>query len=114
MSGTIVCNHEKSIIPGATLKLTISDSESSSFPIFEYAPKKIKMSVTGSGTASKEQVALLLRKFMEIDTSSETLDETDAIAIAYCHHLQGSLPSAGNAKSRNWKDFVKKNPDKIV
>ncbi len=99
---------------GRAQGVAISAALQREIPIFEYAPKKIKMSVTGSGTASKEQVALLLRKFMEIDTSSETLDETDAIAIAYCHHLQGSLPSAGNAKSRNWKDFVKKNPDKIV
>ena len=35
-------------------------------PIFEYAPKKIKMSITGTGEASKEQIALLLGKFMTI------------------------------------------------
>ena len=29
-------------------------------PIFEYAPRKVKMSVTGSGTASKEQIACLV------------------------------------------------------
>ena len=83
-------------------------------PIFEYAPKKIKMSVTGSGTASKEQIALLLGKFMEIHTTSENLDETDAIAIAYCHHLQGSLPTTGSPKCKDWGDYIKKNPDKIV
>ena len=52
-------------------------------PIFEYAPKKIKMSITGTGEASKEQIALLLGKFMTIPTTISTLDETDAIAIAY-------------------------------
>ena len=61
-------------------------------PIFEYAPKKIKMSVTGTGSASKEQIALLLGKFMVLNTTSEQLDETDAIAIAYCHYLQSSAP----------------------
>ena len=61
-------------------------------PIFEYAPRKIKMSVTGSGTASKEQIALLLGKFMTLHTTSEMLDETDAIAIAYCHYLQSCNP----------------------
>ncbi len=83
-------------------------------PIFEYAPRKIKMSVTGSGTASKEQIALLLGKFMDITTTSETLDETDAIAIAYCHYLQRDLPGTDSASSKNWKDFIKKNPDKIL
>lgn len=82
-------------------------------PIFEYAPKKIKMSVTGSGTASKEQIALLLGKFMEINTTSDTLDETDAIAIAYCHYLQGGLPTAGSPRCKNWSDYVKQNPDKV-
>ncbi len=82
-------------------------------PIFEYAPRKIKMSVTGSGTASKEQIALLLGKFMEINTTSDTLDETDAIAIAYCHHLQGGLPSDGSPRCKDWSDYIKQNPDKV-
>lgn len=51
------------------------------------------MSITGTGEASKEQIALLLSKFMILPTTISTLDETDAIAIAYCHHLQGNLPS---------------------
>lgn len=84
-------------------------------PIFEYAPRKIKMSVTGSGTASKEQIATLLGKFMTINTSTEMLDETDAIAIAYCHYLQCCSPIMSEGKScKNWSDFIKKNPDKLV
>ena len=84
-------------------------------PIFEYAPKKIKMSVTGSGDASKEQISLLLSKFMAIDTSTKLFDETDAIAIAYCHYLQSSNPLAAKGDvCRNWSDFVKKNPNKLI
>ena len=69
-------------------------------PIFEYAPKKIKMSITGNG--------------MDIRTTSENLDETDAIAIAFCHHLQGNLPTTGSSKCKNWSDYIKKNPDKLL
>lgn len=84
-------------------------------PIFEYAPKKIKMSVTGSGTASKEQIALLLSKFMTMNTTTELLDETDAIAIAYCHYLQSSSPLPPTGKEcKNWSDFIKKNPGKLI
>lgn len=84
-------------------------------PIFEYAPRKIKMSVTGSGTASKEQIALLLSKYMTLTTTSEMLDETDAIAIAYCHFIQCCSPLATEGKQcKSWGDFIKKNPDKIV
>lgn len=83
-------------------------------PIFEYAPKKIKVSVTGEGEASKEQIALLLGKFMKMPDRVSTLDETDAIAIAYCHHIQGNLPTTGGSKCKDWSDFVKQNPDKVV
>ncbi len=84
-------------------------------PIYEYAPRKIKMSVTGSGTASKEQMALLLGKFMQITTTSEQLDETDAIAIAYCHYLQSSNPLFSSGKTcKSWREFIKKNPDKLI
>jgi crossover junction endodeoxyribonuclease RuvC len=83
-------------------------------PVFEYAPKKVKMSITGTGSASKEQIAVLLGKFMTLPPTLSTLDETDAIAIAFCHHLQGGLPSTGDAKCKNWADFVKQNPGKLV
>ena len=77
-------------------------------PIFEYAPLKIKMSITGNGNASKEQIAALLGILMKIPSTPSRLDETDAIAIAYCHHIQGKLPTEGGAKCRNWGDYIKK------
>ena len=33
-------------------------------PIFEYAPKKIKMAITGKGTSSKQQVASMLKSIL--------------------------------------------------
>lgn len=84
-------------------------------PIFEYAPRKVKMSVTGSGTASKEQIALLLSKFMNLVTNTELLDETDAIAIAYCHFLQSCSPlSTESPGCKSWTDFIRKNPGKLL
>ena len=83
-------------------------------PIFEYAPKKIKMSITGTGEASKEQIAHLLGKFMTIPTTISNIYETDSNAIAYCHHLQGNLPTTGNPKCKDWGDFIKQNPDKVL
>ncbi|MDR2129660.1 MAG: crossover junction endodeoxyribonuclease RuvC [Odoribacteraceae bacterium] len=82
--------------------------------IFEYAPRKVKMSITGTGSASKEQIAVLLGKFMTLPATLSTLDETDAIAIAFCHHLQGEIVPTGDAKCKNWADFVRHHPDKLV
>ena len=64
--------------------------------------------------ASKEQIAILLGKFMVMPDTISTLDETDAIAIAYCHHIQGNLPTTGGSKCKDWGDFIKQNPDKVL
>ncbi|HAI76223.1 MAG TPA: crossover junction endodeoxyribonuclease RuvC [Microscillaceae bacterium] len=81
-------------------------------PIVEYAPRKIKQSVTGNGNASKEQVAAMLGKLLMFDhTQSEALDATDALGVAVCHHFQGSSKTQGKHKS--WAAFLKENPDRL-
>ena len=80
-------------------------------PIFEYAPLKIKMAITGNGRASKEQVALLLQKLLKLSDIPKYLDATDGLAAAYCHYLQKQ--NLGQEKKyTSWKDFVHKNPRK--
>ena len=60
-------------------------------PIFEYSPKKIKMSITGSGKASKEQVASMLQSLLKIEKLPKHLDATDGLAAAMCHHFQRKI-----------------------
>ncbi len=83
-------------------------------PITEYAPLKIKMAITGSGSASKEQVADMLRRYLKIPQSDmlPQLDATDGLAAAYCHFLQIGKPTSEKAYS-GWKDFVAKNEEKV-
>lgn len=79
-------------------------------PITEYAPKKVKQSVTGNGNASKEQVARMLMQIFSIKEMPKLLDASDALAVAVCHHYQhGALKS----KSKSWEAFLKDNPTKI-
>lgn len=79
-------------------------------PITEYAPKKVKQSVTGNGNASKEQVAKMLMTLLQIKEAPKLLDATDALAVALCHHYQG-----GQLKSshKSWKAFVSDNPQRL-
>ncbi len=79
-------------------------------PIVEYAPKKIKQSVTGNGNASKEQVARMLMTLLAIKELPKLLDATDALAVAMCHHFQKD-PSA--TRSKSWASFVKENPARL-
>lgn len=84
-------------------------------PITEYAPLKIKMSVTGNGAASKEQVADMLKRILRIpeDKMAPQLDATDAVAAALCHFYQMKSPIIEKG-CKSWKEFIAKNPDKIV
>ena len=79
-------------------------------PIAEYAPRKVKLSVTGNGSASKEQVARMLMMLLSIREQPKLLDATDALAVAVCHYYQhGSRKN----KKASWVGFLKENPQRI-
>jgi crossover junction endodeoxyribonuclease RuvC len=90
----------------------IAAALSRSVPVFEYAPRKIKMSITGRGSASKEQVASMLMKILNFNKIEVKLDATDGLAAALCHYFQTNNPAAGKSFS-SWKDFISKNPRRI-
>jgi len=80
-------------------------------PIKEYAPKKIKQSITGNGNASKEQVAAMLHTILPLKLKTTLLDATDALAVAICHHFHGI---GGKTKSKKtWESFIQENPNRI-
>ena len=80
-------------------------------PIFEYAPKKIKMAITGKGTSSKQQVASMLKSILNITEMPKNLDASDGLAAAVCHHFQRH--DNKSTSYSNWKSFIQKNPNKI-
>jgi crossover junction endodeoxyribonuclease RuvC len=80
-------------------------------PIFEYSPKKIKMSITGNGNASKEQVASMLKSLLLIKEMPKYLDATDGLAAAMCHYFQNGKPEGGKTFS-GWKAFLGENPQR--
>jgi crossover junction endodeoxyribonuclease RuvC len=82
-------------------------------PIFEYSPRKIKQSITGNGSSSKEQVAGMLGNLMKLDDSPKLLDATDAVAVAVCHYFQRKPAEAGKAYT-GWKSFLDQNPGRLM
>ena len=97
---------------GRSQGVAISAALHRQIPIFEYAPRKIKLSITGQGSASKEQVAALLKSILKLEELPDNLDATDGLAVAMCHFYQKKPYSEGKAY-RNWNDFIRKNPDRI-
>lgn len=82
-------------------------------PIFEYAPRSVKLAVTGKGAASKEQVAVMVQKLLGIDSPQKYTDATDALAIALCHAFERTSLTGSASKSTSWESFVKNNPEKV-
>ncbi len=90
----------------------ISAALNRDMPITEYAPRKIKMSITGNGNASKEQVAAFLASYLKIVDMPKNLDATDGLAAAVCHYFQNSNLTKKSSYS-GWKDYISKNPKKV-
>ncbi|MFO1402589.1 MAG: crossover junction endodeoxyribonuclease RuvC [Steroidobacteraceae bacterium] len=68
----------------------------------EYAPRQIKMAVSGYGAADKAQVAQMVTTLLALK-SRPVADAADALAVALCHaqtRRLGALGAAGRARVR--------------
>lgn len=84
-------------------------------PIAEYAPLSIKQAVTGNGSATKERVAEMLRRLLDIpqEKMPHLLDATDALAAALTHFYETGKPRLPKGPS-SWAEFLARNPDRIA
>ncbi len=96
-----------------------------SIEVVEYSPRKIKQSITGNGSASKEQVAAMLCTILKQKSFTGPLDATDGLAAAVCHFFQTRLglpksiqkiegtKKTGRKKNYSgWESFLSENPDR--
>lgn len=81
-------------------------------PIFEYAPRKVKMAVTGNGNASKEQMAAMVMRLLDLRERPEMLDASDGLGVALCHALQGKAHDVPD-KASSWEAFIRDNPSRV-
>ena len=66
-------------------KHTKSIDENTQNKIFQYTPLQVKKALTGNGSSTKEQVAFMVKKILNLKAEIKPLDITDAIAIAITH-----------------------------
>ena len=100
-------------------------------PVFEYAPTRVKQAITGSGSASKEQVAAIVRRLLNIKEQPRHLDDTDGMAVALCHYFVSTSPMndamgeervkglGGDKRARKrgsstWEKFLSDNPQREI
>ena len=77
-------NVKTSMILGQARGAMIIAAAQAGLLIYEYAPKKVKMSVCGNGGASKQQVKYMVMKILNLKDIPGTMDISDAIAVGIC------------------------------
>ena len=105
---------------------------SRNLPVTEYAPSRIKQSITGRGSAAKEQVAAIVCRTLSVERPLRRLDATDGMAVALCHYftvsnplqaamgddrvkgLGGGKKAASKNGSQSWEQFLQRHPEREI
>lgn len=58
--------------------------------VAEYTPSAVKMALTGSGTADKEQMQRVIAMRLGLAAAPAPADAADALAVALCHVQHGA------------------------
>jgi len=96
-------------------------------PVFGYPPRLVKQSITGKGSASKEQVAAMVQRLLPGSKLPGQLDATDAVSVALCHYFRSREPLATTTSSNlahgrsskksnysGWQAFMQDNPERTL
>lgn len=74
------------LVLGHVHGVVLLSARQAGLPVDEYAPRDVKVAVTGSGNATKEQVAFMVRGILGLaEAEPSSLDASDALAVALCH-----------------------------
>ncbi|MBN1292851.1 MAG: crossover junction endodeoxyribonuclease RuvC [Candidatus Latescibacteria bacterium] len=79
-------NHPRTaVIMGHARGIIFLTSGMQGIPVFSYSATRIKKSLTGSGHASKDQIARMICRVLQCEKIKGPGDVTDALAAALCH-----------------------------
>lgn len=97
IEGIFFCKNIKTaFILGEARGTVIYTCAAAGLPVIEYAPRKVKQGVVGSGRADKSQVSRMMKTLLGLPEIPQN-DAADALAIAYCHanHLRTAAQTGG-------------------
>lgn len=85
IEGIFHCRNVKTAVRlGEARGVVIAACCHNGLPVFEYAPRRVKQAVVGTGAASKDQVRRMVMSMLGLQDEPPD-DESDALAIAICH-----------------------------
>ncbi|MBL50947.1 MAG: crossover junction endodeoxyribonuclease RuvC [Candidatus Marinimicrobia bacterium] len=84
-------NVKSAMILGQARGSLILAAAQADIPVYEFAPRKVKMSVCGNGAASKEQVSYMVTQILKLKEPPLPMDISDAMAVGLCYINQGKF-----------------------
>jgi len=85
IEGIFFCkNVRTAMILGQARGVVLAAAAHFSIPVYEYAPRDVKMALSGFGAATKDQVARMITTLLKLRQVPQE-DAADALAIALCH-----------------------------
>jgi crossover junction endodeoxyribonuclease RuvC len=91
-------NAQSALLLGHARGATLAILSQNQVAVSEYATRRIKKALVGTGSAEKDQVAFMVRRLLP-QSGSVTADAADALAAAICHAAERRSPSFSMAKS---------------
>lgn len=88
----VLKNVQSAIKLGMAKGMVLLAAARKNIPVHEYAPKKAKLAVVGTGSASKSQVQKMIQTLLRLPTIPEPEDAADALALAICASHQRNIP----------------------
>jgi crossover junction endodeoxyribonuclease RuvC len=93
-------NASSSLKLGQARGVVVLAAANAGLQVSEYASKRVKRAVTGTGGANKDQVAMMVRMLLP-GCGTGPRDTTDALAVAICHaHSRATLARVLAAERR--------------
>lgn len=92
---------------GQAAGIALLVSAKAGIPVAMHTPTEVKASITGTGRASKAQVAEMVRRLLNLETVPKPVDSTDALALAICHLWRGASTNRLKEAVKNEKARIK-------
>jgi crossover junction endodeoxyribonuclease RuvC len=85
-------NAQSALLLGHARGAALAILSQQSVQVSEYATRRIKKALVGTGSAEKDQVAFMVRRLLP-QSGSVSADAADALAAAICHAAERRSPS---------------------
>jgi crossover junction endodeoxyribonuclease RuvC len=96
-SGFVGPNAQAAMKLGQARAAAILAGELEEIEVKEFAPREVKMALTGHGSAAKKQVQFMVEKLLGLIFDANEEDISDALALAICHGMRAQAPQMREA-----------------